>query len=167
MAGGTALGAVSSIPDSSGVIHGCYEPGKAVQTDGARLSIIDSTKTSCSKHETPISWNQTGPVGPAGPSTAGTAGLDVVSIEEYGTAPALNRATVSCPADHPFVLGGGGLAMDSSDQLVPVVFSGPVLVGLAPNAADEGLEHRLGWTWGWVVGGPAGSEAVAYAICAK
>lgn len=64
-----ALGgaAVAAIPDSSGVIHGCYKTNKGT------LRVIDTDKgQTCSKSETPLSWNQTGPRGAQGP--AGPAG---------------------------------------------------------------------------------------------
>lgn len=65
--GGTAFGAVSSsIPDGSGVIHGCYD-------SGGNLKVIDTTVTStCPKGYSSVNWNQTGPAGAAGP--AGPAG---------------------------------------------------------------------------------------------
>lgn len=68
-AGGTAFAAVSSIPDSSGVIHGCYD------SDGD-LHVIDTSVTStCPRRYTSLNWNQTGPQGPAGATgAAGAAG---------------------------------------------------------------------------------------------
>jgi hypothetical protein len=60
-AGGTAFAAVSSIPDSSGVIHGCYD------RDGD-VKVIDTSVTStCPKRDTSLNWSQTGPQGAAGP----------------------------------------------------------------------------------------------------
>src|SRR5207253_6465079 len=53
--------AVAQIPDSGGVIHGCYT--KSTGT----IRIIDASVTSCKQGETAISWYQTGPVGPQGP----------------------------------------------------------------------------------------------------
>jgi hypothetical protein len=64
--------AVASIPDSSGVIHGCYNTGS---NPSGTLRVIDSDKgATCSKNEKPLTWNQTGPKGdkgdpgPPGPS---------------------------------------------------------------------------------------------------
>jgi Collagen triple helix repeat (20 copies) len=54
----------ASIPDSKGVIHGCYAKNGA-------LFVIDSAKT-CAGGQTALNWNQAGPQGPAGP--AGPAG---------------------------------------------------------------------------------------------
>src|SRR5271169_1902669 len=62
--GGTAFAAVSSIPDSSGVIHGCYD-------SGGNMKVIDTSVTStCPKGYTSLNWNQTGPQGPTGPQGA-------------------------------------------------------------------------------------------------
>ena len=58
-----ALGSVAyaTIPDSGGVIHGCYL--KAIGS----LRVIDpSAGQHCIAVETPIQWNQTGPQGPSG-----------------------------------------------------------------------------------------------------
>ncbi len=53
--------AVAAIPDSSGVIHGCYS-----NRTGA-LRVIDvSAGDSCSAKETVLTWNEEGPQGPAG-----------------------------------------------------------------------------------------------------
>jgi hypothetical protein len=60
----------AAIPDSNGVIHGCYwvntprSPGQA----GA-LRIIDPSKGQrCRASEAAVSWNKTGVQGPSGPS---------------------------------------------------------------------------------------------------
>jgi hypothetical protein len=57
VAAGVAYG---SIPDSSGVIHGCY------LKSGGSLRVIDSA-SKCSSNETSVNWNQQGPAGPQGP----------------------------------------------------------------------------------------------------
>src|SRR5439155_3628680 len=65
LAGGLAY---ATIPDSSGIIYGCYG-----NKTGA-LRVIDSS-SSCTSKETPISWNQQGTSGPSGPTGAsGPAG---------------------------------------------------------------------------------------------
>jgi hypothetical protein len=55
----------ASIPDASGVIHGCYSANGSNGTNGTPLNIIDSA-SSCSKGQTAISWNQRGITGPTG-----------------------------------------------------------------------------------------------------
>ena len=57
-----APAAFASIPDASGVIHGCYNT-----TNGSQR-IIDTAVASCKIGETAIQWNQTGPQGPQGPT---------------------------------------------------------------------------------------------------
>jgi Collagen triple helix repeat (20 copies) len=59
LAGGVAYAA---IPDSGGVIHGCY------QKNVGNLRVIDpSAGDNCRPSEVPIDWSQTGPAGPQGP----------------------------------------------------------------------------------------------------
>lgn len=58
VAGGIAY---ASIPDSNGVIHGCYS-----KTSGA-LRVIDTGRGQrCGSTELALQWNQTGPKGPTG-----------------------------------------------------------------------------------------------------
>ena len=78
LAGGVAY---ATIPDSQGVIHGCYTPNPTGQ-----LRVIDTDKgQTCKTGEQALSWNQTGPQGPSGaqgpsgpagpPGTAGPTSL--------------------------------------------------------------------------------------------
>src|SRR3974390_106419 len=62
-AGGLAAAGVAyaTIPDSNGVIHGCYERSTGT------LRVIDSSVTNCSSKETAIAWNVQGPQGVQGP----------------------------------------------------------------------------------------------------
>ena len=56
-----AIGGVAyaSIPDSSGVIHGCYD-------SGGNLKVVQALP--CPKGYTPLAWSQAGPTGPPGPT---------------------------------------------------------------------------------------------------
>lgn len=104
--------AVASIPDSSGVIHGCYD-----SKTGA-LRVIDTGKgQTCAKSETALTWNQAGPQGaqgPAGPEgpagTNGVSGYEVVnaSITWPGGSGGSIGGTLDaqCPNGKK-VLGGG------------------------------------------------------------
>src|SRR5436190_11557664 len=74
---GLAAGGIAyaSIPDGTGVIHGCYK------TTGGSLRVIDtSVGGNCNSSETPLSWSQTGPKGATGArgptGAAGTNGLN-------------------------------------------------------------------------------------------
>jgi hypothetical protein len=52
----------ATIPDSSGVIHGCY------LTNNGQLRVIDTQLgDTCRPSETALDWNHTGPQGPQGP----------------------------------------------------------------------------------------------------
>lgn len=150
--------------DSSGVIHGCWTNA---ELNGSHVFVLQDAGTSCPKGATPISWNEkgpagspgpsgpAGPTGAAGPSTAGPSGLDVVL--EQGSAS--NRSIAYCPADHPYVLGGG-----YSTYNYEVIASSPV-TGNGEGVGSEGSSGN-----GWevqTVDYPNGSPASAYAICAK
>ena len=58
VAGGVAY---ATIPDSSGVIHACY------QKSGGALTVIDASVTNCAKSQTELNWNVQGPTGAQGP----------------------------------------------------------------------------------------------------
>lgn len=64
----TAGVALASIPDGSGVIHGCYK------TADGKLRVIDSATETCDSGETALNWSQAGPQGPAG--AAGATGAE-------------------------------------------------------------------------------------------
>jgi hypothetical protein len=97
--------ASASIPDSSGVIHGCYKPN----TNGTNttLGVIDTAKSggSCPTGDTALTWNQTGPQGPAGPTgptgpqgPTGAPGLaDVNVVTGFPTGDGSEQET-DCPA---------------------------------------------------------------------
>jgi len=60
----TAGVAYATIPDSGGVIHGCF--GKS----GGDLRVIDASVTNCQKTESSLTWNIQGVQGPQGPQGA-------------------------------------------------------------------------------------------------
>ena len=72
VAGGIAY---ATVPDSSGVIHGCYQKNQGT------LRVIDTGQAqTCSSSETPLNWSQTGPTGPSGSSHAySTSNLDALT----------------------------------------------------------------------------------------
>src|SRR5581483_2855382 len=67
---GIAAGVQAAVPDSNGVIHGCYK------TPNGDLRVIDpASGGSCKNNETALNWNQKGPTGAAGAQgPAGTQG---------------------------------------------------------------------------------------------
>ena len=110
----------ASIPDASGVIHGCYT------NKGGILSVIDpSAGKSCSSLQTQITWNQqgpkgdkgdagvqgltgdTGPQGPQGPQgPAGVSGLERVAVMSEINSDNIKEVVADCPAGKS-VTGGG------------------------------------------------------------
>ncbi len=64
---GLAAGGIAyaSLPDSNGIIHGCYNPSGAKSSGGTSLNIIDSPYA-CPKGQQAITWNQQGPKGATG-----------------------------------------------------------------------------------------------------
>lgn len=57
-AGGAAY---ATIPDSSGVVHGCYAKS------GGSVRVVDTSVDACKANETALDWNVQGPPGPQGP----------------------------------------------------------------------------------------------------
>lgn len=142
--------AYASIPGPDGTINGCYKTSTGV------LSVIDSSST-CPSGSTSLNWNQTGPQGPAGPSTGGSAGLDLQIIRSVGASGV--AATATCPADHPFLYGGGGL-----DE------QGGPLPGLPDGGPASSVSESTSGSQFYEVpppGGSPGDTPVAYAICGK
>ena len=74
----------ATIPDASGVIHGCYSKS------GGDLRVIDNSVTNCKSTETALNWNLQGPQGVQGPQGAqgpqGPAGTSGTSHGFFGTA---------------------------------------------------------------------------------
>jgi hypothetical protein len=108
-AGGVAY---ASIPDSSGVINGCY---KSVV---GQLRVIDTDAgMKCLAGEKPLDWSRSGPTGATGPTgTSGISGYEIV--RNFFSAPAPQRCcgvvfAAECPTGKS-VLGGGGFAQWSN-----------------------------------------------------
>jgi hypothetical protein len=83
--------AYATIPDSEGVIHGCYRKS----TGSLRVIDTDAGET-CSSAEKPVSWNQTGPTGPTGPSDAWDA-QPVGTVPTGGEDTELNGGVTDLP----------------------------------------------------------------------
>lgn len=75
---GVATAVQASIPDASGVIHGCYNTSLAHGNPTGALRVIDTAKANanCASWEAPLNWNAdgitgaTGATGPSGPTGA-------------------------------------------------------------------------------------------------
>jgi hypothetical protein len=93
--------ATASIPDSSGLIHGCY-------AKGGDFRIIDAPREQCKAGEKAMQWNEIGPQGPAG--AAGPAGEPGPS----GPQGPVGAPGPGGPAGPP---GPSGSGLESIDQL--------------------------------------------------
>lgn len=157
--------ALASIPDSGGVIHACYKT--PVPAHGTPLSVIDSgAGGSCPNGYVALTWNQAGPQGPAGPpgaSTVGPGGLEVMYVRATNGPPPVSSGTVTayCPADHPFVLGGGGYGASGQSA---IRWSGPISGAAQPATGAETATGENGWYVSLV---DQSVVAYAWAICAK
>jgi hypothetical protein len=112
--GGAAL---ASIPDSSGVIHGCYKNNNPAK--GSVLVVDSEAGESCPSGFTALNWNQTGPQGPVGATgPQGPAGPALELVQVIGTleieAGQIESIQLQCPEGvHPLVgtwlLEGGAI----------------------------------------------------------
>lgn len=112
LVGGTAYGAVSSIPDAAGVIHGCYD-------SGGNVKVIDTSVTAtCPKGYSSLDWNQTGPAGQNGTNgTNGTNGSSVVTsagVPASACNPGDTDVDLATGEVYTCVAGGGTSGTDGS-----------------------------------------------------
>jgi hypothetical protein len=145
--------AYASIPDSAGVIHGCY--------DKNGLRVIDpSSGAACKNNETSLDWSQSGPQGPPGQDgTDGTNGADGVSgyelVTSTGPLPGGDPGTgqidfVSCPAGKKVT--GGGVTVDPHGGHFAesvVRYSGPLAGGSGWTAFIQRTDddnQNVSWT---------------------
>lgn len=167
LVGGTAYGAVSSIPDSAGVIHGCYD-------SGGNLKVIDtSVTTACPKGYSALDWNQTGPQGPAGPTgptgatgatgptgPAGPTGLTGATGATGPTGPAGIQGVPGQQGPGLIVGGSSTQACPNGGIQISDEYSG---VGNVCNGAD-GTNGATGATGPQGATGPAGPAPAYYQI---
>jgi hypothetical protein len=148
LAGGTAaFAATTGSPiGTDGVIHACY--GKETAAGSFSVQLQDAG-TACPSKTTAITWNQ--------PQTAGPNGLDVEYVFATGTSGFVD-SVAACPADHPFVLGGGGFTRDGSALNESFPSQAP-LHGVTPESTD--------FPNGWIVTAVNGGTVDSFAICAK
>jgi hypothetical protein len=124
--------AYANIPDSGGVIHGCYSPNGANAPNGAQLNIINSDSASCSKGQKEITWNQTGPQGEAGEAVA-FAGVGLFGAVNPATSKNVVSANVTHPADGLYCFGDLGFQPRS---VVVTPISGIDVTGREPTNID-------------------------------
>jgi hypothetical protein len=110
--------AYASIPDSSGVIHACYQ--SPPPHHGANLQVIDTDNGgSCGGGMVALTWNQTGPQGPPGPEPSGAlVNLHIVQATTVLTPGGTDFARANCPSGE--VATGGGFSTSGDPGLEPV-----------------------------------------------
>jgi hypothetical protein len=182
--------AYATIPDSGGVIHGCYSKS------GGSLRVIDASVTNCGKSETALDWNvqgqqgpqgpqgqqgATGPQGPAGPQgSAGSQGpagppgpsglshgyLASTSNVPISQAPAFSEvALLSGVPDGSYMVSAQIGAVDSggSDPAIRcrVSVNGSVLSGTDSRAPGKDSEASLTIVYATQVTGGGSSVSVS------
>jgi hypothetical protein len=120
---GIMIGALAAIPDSSGVIHGCYAPN-----NGYRLRVVDSEAgKKCPSGTVPLNWNQTGPPGPPAslpPGTVTGAHMFTGTLDP-NSYPGAGSHVVTCP-DGVAVAGSafiGGVGVGGREASIPALIA--------------------------------------------
>jgi hypothetical protein len=150
--GGAAL-AVASIPDGSGVIHGCVLMSGTVPASGPNLRIIDSgageqcvtnAPTAGEPTERPLDWNATGP--PGAPGSPGTPG-----------APGPAGKNITVPGGNTFTISGGQVITVGSGNGVTVAW--PPVNARGPAIGQATLAGHPSLTFGVLSVSLAGANA--------
>lgn len=99
-----------------------------------------------------------GPQGPAGVGTAGPSGLDIVQVDNFQLVDTngIGDSVAFCPADHPYVIGGGGNWTEIPSGQIP----GPILSTSEPFGTGA-------WRARGVNTSGELNNLEAWAICAK
>jgi hypothetical protein len=133
--------AIASIPDSGGVIHGCYT------TLGGGLRVIDTDLgQKCKSKETALTWSQTGPqglAGPAGPQGDAGAQGPVGPPGPEGPPGSFSRIVVVSPIGT--ATDNGTALLDAMSEIDGASVSNPYLLFIEPGIYDLGeqtLEMR-------------------------
>jgi len=151
--------AYASIPDSSGVIHGCYK------NSTGSLKVIDDSSQTCASGETALNWNQTGPQGATGPQgPQGPSGLNAVTqVDTHYTVPAESSPThlnfiSRCPesATQTYSPLSGGFEANLPD---------PSLASVEISAASTDGSGQGGWLVGLVDNSPTSFSLTVHVYC--
>ena len=131
----------ATIPDATGVIHGCY------QANSGNLRVIDSPSQGCRAHETSIDWN-----------TGGVTNT-VVRFVDQTTASGVNDSATARCAPGEKATGGGVQLRDGS--IAQTFFFEP---GGVPNV-EAGTP--TGWHASWFQNSGDDETVRVYTICAS
>jgi hypothetical protein len=93
--------AYATVPDSGGVIHGCYSKPGLLSAGGALRVIDTSTSQACRSNEIALNWSHTGQPGPQGPKGdtggAGPAGPAGPAGQGFAAYAHVTPGDVFCP----------------------------------------------------------------------
>jgi hypothetical protein len=141
--------AYASIPDATGVIHGCYT------VKGGSLRVIDTAKgQKCATGQQSLNWNQKGTQGPPGP--AGVSGYSVArcTVAEDGTTGSFYVASSSggtCSVTGNYQQPGHALLVcPSGDKAISWASASSsgggtlIAINAMPNADDTGYQYLAG-----------------------
>ena len=136
-----AAGGIASatIPDSGGVIHGCYSKASSTSPPPGSLRVIDTgLGQSCALNEVSLTWNQqgvkgaTGPQGPQGPT--GAQGPPGAQGQKGATGPS--------GTSHGWGHATGGIALDTAGykqvDSIGSLPAGRYMVWVAGTIGDNG-----------------------------
>jgi hypothetical protein len=145
--GGAAYAASASIPDSAGVIHGCYKT--PVPAHGTPLSVIDSNaRASCPAGSAALNWRQAGGDG----MVVERQDVNVPFGQQPDTGTVV-QAIAHCPSGYVAVGGGygpsGNLTALAQEQWMPVADWGGPDLGNAwlVWVTMEGTPYTGGGSW--------------------
>ncbi len=120
---GIASAVQASIPDSQGVIHGCYFKGSSQLERQGALRVIDTGKgQACRSDELAIAWTQHGATGATGPTGAtgatGPTGPTGPTVPSYVAGSSGGQTMGS--GDFWIGVGGFSISYVQIQQVVPV-----------------------------------------------
>lgn len=147
--------ALASIPDSSGVIHGCYKTGNPNR--GSVIVIDTDAGQSCPSGYATLNWNQTGPQGPAG--AAGTS----YNFKVYSNA--AQDLRLAPGASNIYEYGCPGLDYVVRDISAGWSASGDVAGQTYPVGDADGLVRA--WRYSLRNNGSIESVIRLYVVCAE
>jgi hypothetical protein len=139
--------ALSGVPDSAGVFHGCVSNKTGVLRVVKKSSSCKKSKT-VTRHgkkvkipgETAITWNQKGSPGPAGvqgvQGVTGASGATKVVVRHAVNTSNSTTMDVNCAAGE--VATGGGASLPGGSNLV---YSRPM-----PDGLDDSAPKPTGWS---------------------
>lgn len=156
--------AYAAIPDSNGVITGCYRKFLG------SLRVIDpGAGERCGPLEIALQWNQTGPQGPQGDPGAdgapGISGYEIVSrSQDREATPGVGGGFVYCPPGKVPLGGGAGVSDPEDDD--GSFFSAGVVEMDFPLSDAGGVGWKAAFKWNFGLASPVPVRTTVYAVCA-